>query len=134
MTIKPYKLSQILKGTLSPYKAPLLKIKIHGCDEKFDAIIDTGAYQNHVTGYFTKQTNSTPFELKNEISANAGLEEGNKVFKHRFSIDGVNHVFEEEFTEMKGVYPHPIILGAKFLNQCKEIHIYSRDDTFELHF
>jgi len=130
--IVPYDLDQVVQGILSPYYTPILKIKIPGVNEVFEAAIDTGAYKSHITRGFAETHRLIASGYQRALYAGQDGAHESPLFDIKFEIEGINNLFTEEFAELPGNYLHPIILGSKFLACCKEFRFHPDRKEFEL--
>ncbi|MDP3313774.1 hypothetical protein [Lutibacter sp.] len=128
---KSYFLNQKIIGDLTPFCQPTIDVKIKGIDEVFKALIDTGAYKFHITPSFAKHISAIPTGFQRGIYPVSGISETN-LYQLSFNLKGVDYEFNEEFVELPSPFQYPIILGSKFIKQCKELHIYSNELFYEL--
>jgi len=127
----PYSLNQILEGELSPAKSPLFEIDVENTSKSINGVIDTGAYDNHITHWALAQLDIKPIADKKASYPGTGISE-QPVYRIQFEIQGINHVFIEEFVLLPYGYNYGFIFGSHFLGDCEELHIYSRESRFQL--
>lgn len=136
--IIPYNLNTTLEGVLSPYNVPIVKIKIKGINFEFpymqdgvESILDTGAVKLHVTSDFARSIGVRPVEKVKGLYPLVGNVETN-TYLIEFSINGIEHLFREEFAELPHLFQYPMILGTNFLGGCKSLNLDFIDKKFKL--
>lgn len=127
---RPFDLNATLKGKLSVFKSPQVKLRIG--EHLFDAILDTGSYHSHIsTGAFhalaLKKASGFILEEHPEI----GPVEV-PAFKIKFHVVGIENELTEMFALLPTDYQFPFILGSHFISRCKEFIIHGPHDSFTL--
>jgi hypothetical protein len=123
-----------ITGNLSAiFKSPELEIMFIGFKDshkKYKAIIDTGAYDSHLRRDVLQDLNITSADGQSRGEhPNLGIIEM-PTFELKFKINEFE--FIEQFNLMATHYQYPIIIGSKFLAQCKEFHYYGKKNKFEI--
>ncbi len=131
---QPFKVGVKITGGISGFGCPELTVSFAGIEQKFKAIIDTGAFYNYV---------SPKILQKLDFLEGAGMRVAQHpldgliktpCFRQKFSIEGVSHNFEDFFNMMTEAYQYDVIIGSDFLSRCKSFLYLGGENKFEIEF
>lgn len=121
-----------LNGVLSQFKVPEFKLIFPPINGTYKACIDTGSYYSIIHPEIIQLARFSPTHKVKYQHPTEGLKEDKPAFELTFMFDGYLNEFKEVFSLFETEYQYEVILGAKFLSQCKEFHYFGQENRFEL--
>ena len=123
-----------VKGILSKYACPEIDLIFDfGSNSpiKVKAIIDTGAFHNHVKHELMLSLQVASFKTETQSHPIHGFFEAN-LFSTSFKISGIDKVFSSDFYQIQGTYMYDVIIGTEFLSQCKKFTYNGKKKIYTL--
>lgn len=117
--MQPFKAGiRLARPLINSYLCPVINIKFLECDQVFEAVLDTGAYNSHIRTDALRQIQP---EYVGQVIGQHPVygEQSANGFDQKFSIEGNHFIFQEVFGQMFTNYQFPVILGNIFLSRCE---------------